>query len=172
MYKYHSKDVLDATHDYGSKWWSWPLMLRPMWFYGSGELPEGLASSIVCMGNPAIWWVGIVAMAAAIVITIVKRDKVMVPVFIAAAFQYVPWIFIDRVVFIYHFFSTVPFLILAIVYVIKFLLEKFPKTRYVIYGYLIIVAVLFIMFYPVLSALVVSRDYVDYVLRWLPGWDF
>lgn len=172
MYKYHSKDVLDATHDYGSKWWSWPLMLRPMWFYGGGFLPEGVASSIVCMGNPAIWWVGTLAVFAAIIISIVKRDKSMVPVFIAAAFQYIPWIFIKRVVFIYHYFSTVPFIILSIVYVIKFLLERFPRARYFIYGYLAVVFVLFVMFYPVLSAFEISRDYVDYVLRWLPGWDF
>jgi len=172
MYKYHSKDVLDATHGFGSKWWSWPLMLRPMWFYGGGDLPEGMASSIVCMGNPAIWWVGTLAVFAAIVISIVKKDKSMLPVFIAAACQYIPWIFIKRVVFIYHFFSTVPFLILSIVYVIKFLLEKFPKTRYFIYGYLIIAVVLFIMFYPVLSGLLINRKYVDYILRWLPTWDF
>ncbi len=172
MYKYHSKDVLDATHAYGSKWWSWPIMLRPMWFYGGGDLPEGIASSIVCMGNPAVWWVGMPSMIAAIVISIRKRDRSMLPVFIAAAFQYLPWIFISRVVFIYHFFSTVPFIILSIVYVIKAILEKYPGKRYLIYGYLALAGVLFLMFYPVLSAMEVSRPYVDYVLRWIPGWDF
>ncbi|MDD5603385.1 MAG: phospholipid carrier-dependent glycosyltransferase [Eubacteriales bacterium] len=172
MYKYHSKDVLDATHAYGSMWWSWPVMLRPMWFYGGGDLPEGIASSIVCMGNPAVWWVGIPAMIASMVISIVKKDRSMLPVFIAAAFQYLPWIFISRVVFIYHFFSTVPFVILSIVYIIKTILEKYPRKKYYIYAYLGLAGVLFAMFYPVLSAMEVSRPYVDYVLRWFPGWDF
>src|SRR5262249_4173952 len=24
---------LEATHRYGSRWWSWPFLIRPIWFY-------------------------------------------------------------------------------------------------------------------------------------------
>ena len=37
-------------------------------------------------------------------------------------------------------------------------------------GLLIGAAVLFVMFYPVLSGAVVDRGYVQTVLTWLPGW--
>lgn len=166
MYKYHSNDVLQATHDYASKWWSWPIIYKPMWFYEKPGLPQGRASSIVTMGNPAIWWVGIVAFVAAVIISTKKRDRRMVPIFIAAAFQYLPWMFIKRTTFIYHFFSTVPFVIICIVYVINYVMKEIPKARYVVYAYLTVVLVLFVMFYPVLSGMEVSRFYVDNFLRW------
>ncbi|NLN03278.1 MAG: phospholipid carrier-dependent glycosyltransferase, partial [Clostridiaceae bacterium] len=31
MYKYHAN--LNATHSFGSPWWSWPIMVRPIWYY-------------------------------------------------------------------------------------------------------------------------------------------
>ena len=50
---------------------------------------------------------------------IYKYDRKLLVVTAAMVFQYVAWMFITRVVFIYHYFSIVPFLILAIVYIIK-----------------------------------------------------
>ncbi len=54
MFNYHSK--LEATHPFSSPWWQWPLMIRPIWLYQGKGLPPGQISSIVSLGNPAIWW--------------------------------------------------------------------------------------------------------------------
>ncbi len=97
----------------------------------------------------------------------------MLVVFVAIAFQYLPWFGVSRIVFIYHFFSTVPFMILSIVYVIKALLEKYPEMKRLVYYYLALVLVLFVMFYPVLSGLEVPRWYVEVFLLWFKGnWVF
>lgn len=173
MFKYHSKDVLNATHPFSSYWWQWPLITRPLETYLGSGLAPGMSSSMTIMGNPAIWWVGIFAIIAAAVIAISKRDRRMVVIFTAIAFQYLPWVGVTRIVFIYHFFSTVPFLILSIVYVIKALLEKYPEMNIFVYTYLGIVLLLFIMFYPVLSGMEVPRTYVDQFLLWFKGkWVF
>ena len=164
MYNYHKNLV--ATHSFSSPWYEWPFDWKPMWFYGGSDLPAGKASSIVSMGNPAIWWAGIFAFVASILIAFKKNDRKMTVVFVAAAFQYFPWVAISRITFIYHYFSTVPFMILAIVYVIKYLMENYPETRYTIYAYLGVVALLFIMFYPIMSGMMVDRSYVDTYLRW------
>lgn len=166
MLKYHSKDVLTATHPFSSYFWEWPLMARPLETYAGSDLPAGMSSTMTIMGNPAIWWVGIIAIALAISIAIRKRDRKMLVVFAAIAFQYLPWWGVTRIVFIYHFFSSVPFMILAIVYIIKELLEDYPKLKYVVYSYLAVVMLLFIMFYPVLSGMEVSRGYVEHFLLW------
>jgi len=63
--------------------------------------------------------------------------------FTAIAAQYLPWILVPRIAFIYHFFSIVPFIILSIVYVIKNILEKYPGAKYLVYAYLVVAAVLF-----------------------------
>ena len=52
MYNYHK--TLVATHPFQSRWWEWPLMLKPVWFYVSSALPAGRTSTIVALGNPAI----------------------------------------------------------------------------------------------------------------------
>lgn len=55
MFNFHSG--LTATHPYESPWWQWPLDLRPVWYYISYRVPEGMTSTISAFGNPAVWWV-------------------------------------------------------------------------------------------------------------------
>jgi dolichyl-phosphate-mannose--protein O-mannosyl transferase len=173
MLRYHSKDVLNATHPFSSYWWQWPIMTRPLETYAGSDLAPGMSSTMTIMGNPAIRWFGIIAVAAALFIAIRKYDRKMAVIFIAIAFQYLPWVGITRIVFIYHFFSSVPFLMLCIVYLFKNLLEYNPKLKPIVYIYLGLVMLLFVMFYPVLSGMEVSRNYVEHYLLWFKGkWVF
>ena len=49
-------------HGWGSPWWSWPIMLRPIrYFYGVNA--EGLLQVVIAIGNPLIWWSGTLAVA-------------------------------------------------------------------------------------------------------------
>ena len=93
----------------------------------------------------------------------------MAVVFTAFLFQFGPWIFITRATFIYHYFSSVPFMIFAIVYIIRELLEAKIMPRAVIAAYLAAVAALFAVYYPVISGLPVERDYSD-ALRLFSSW--
>lgn len=122
MYSYHSG--LNATHDFSSSWWQWPIMMRPIWYYVQPEAGAGLRSTIVSFGNPAVWWTGIAAVIASLITAWRKRDKRMVVVFVAFALQFCPWMLVTRCTFIYHFFTAVPFVILMIVYCISHLLES------------------------------------------------
>lgn len=171
MYNYHSQLV--ASHPFASSWWEWPFMKRPVWFFSGGEgLPEGKVSSIVTIGNPLIWWTGIFAMLSAVWLTVKRKDKSMYVIWIGFFSQYIPWMLVPRETFLYHYFAMVPFMILAIVYIMKLLDDKFAGARYIRYGYVALAALLFVLFYPVLSGMVVDRDYVTQVLRWFPSWVF
>ena len=167
MLTYHGG--LDSVHTFQSSWYTWPLMLRPMWYYGAKSLAaEGLCSSIVAMGNPVVWWCGALCM----LLLLCKRHKTRADGFILIGFasQYLPWALIARSTFIYHFFASVPFVILALVSVSEDLSSYKKPCKYLMPGLLIGAAVLFVMFYPVLSGAVVDRGYVQTVLTWLPGW--
>lgn len=171
MYNYHSQLV--ATHPFSSSWWEWPFMKRPVWFFSGGEgLPEGRVSSIVTIGNPLIWWTGIFAMLGTVWLTIKRKEKSLYMLWIAFFSQYVPWMLVPRETFLYHYFAMVPFMILSIVYVMKLLDSKVPGASKIRYAYVALAAVLFIMFYPVLSGMQVSADYVNIMLRWFPSWVF
>lgn len=61
MYAYHS--ALNATHPFESRWFTWPFDVRPVWYYMGGELPQGMAASIACLGSPLAFWGGTAALA-------------------------------------------------------------------------------------------------------------
>ncbi|MBO3800711.1 MAG: phospholipid carrier-dependent glycosyltransferase, partial [Candidatus Brockarchaeota archaeon] len=149
MYRYHA--TLEATHPFASPWWSWPIMQRPVWFYVS-YLPSGMVSTIVCMGNPAIWWSGILCLIFVTTKTVLKRDFTALYIITIFLFQWISYVPISRCVFLYHFYPNVPFLILAITYLLDELWRKkgiFGKITTIVF--LIIVVIVFILFYPVIS---------------------
>lgn len=170
MFSYHSNLV--SSHPFSSSWWEWPFMKRPVWYYSGDNLPVGLISTIVAMGNPLIWWAGIFAMLATIWLSIKREDKAIYTIWIAFLAQYVPWMLVTRLTFLYHYFAMVPFIILSLVYIFKVIEEKRPN--YSIWRNLFLAAaiLLFFMFYPALSGMTVQGWYVEHVLRWFPSWLF
>ncbi len=122
MYKYHSG--LNSAHDFSSPWWQWPLVMRPMWYYAGDRTAEGIYSTISAMGNPAIWWLSIPAVIMSLFIAWKKYDKKMIVIFVAFAMQLCPWMLVTRCTFIYHFFTSVPFVILLIVYCAQYIIES------------------------------------------------
>jgi hypothetical protein len=176
MYDYHA--TLQATHPFSSMWYEWPVMSRPIWYYsGKANVPDTLTSSIAAFGNPAVWWPGALAAVFALVLAVKqafkKKEGAGLFILVALAAQFVPWIVIPRkLTFIYHFFASVPFLVLGLIYVLKFVLDKWPKARWGVIALLGVVLGLFILFYPVLSGLPADSWFVEHVLRWFPGWVF
>lgn len=173
MYNYHKNLV--ATHPYASPWWQWPIMLKPIWYFQGEDLPDGLISSIVSMGNPAVWWIGVGAVLFAAVIGFLRKERLVLFLLIALASEYLPWVLVPRLTFIYHFFASVPFIILLTTYILKDIREQVRNVRrywMFVYSYLAVVFLLFAMFYPILSGAFVSKEYAAYFLKWFPVWHF
>ena len=169
MFSYHSELV--AEHPFASRWWEWPLMIRPVFYYANAasySLRQGISS----FGNPAVWWTGIFATVFALFSLWDKKQaehrQVLSFLLIAYAAQFVPWVFVYRITFIYHYFPSLPFVVLLIVFFMKnYVWPKFPRM---VWAYGVLVLGLFVLFYPVLSATPVSVEFVRFFLRWLPAW--
>ena len=58
--RYHAEEC--HSHPYSSLWLTWPIMEHPVLFYASSQPNNGAVSEITDMGNPAIWWLGILAL--------------------------------------------------------------------------------------------------------------
>ncbi|WP_435168188.1 phospholipid carrier-dependent glycosyltransferase [Paenibacillus glycanilyticus] len=170
MYDYHSKLV--ATHPYSSQWWEWPFMKRPVWYYNGKILDPGMVSSISAFGNPLIWWTGIFAVIAALYISVKRKDKRMYVLWLAYLSQYLPWMLVPRLTFLYHYFAMVPFMILAIVYIFTRIEERRENKKWIRWVYAGIAVVLFIMYYPVISGMEVNKEYVMIALRHFDSWVF
>jgi dolichyl-phosphate-mannose-protein mannosyltransferase len=186
MYGYHKG--VTQSHPFQSNWWQWPVMYRPMWYYNNTDLPAGISSTISAMGNLAVWWVGIITFLLGGVTALYKKHKYMLIVYTAAACQYFVWILITRTVYIYHFYSTVPFMIFTIVYMMKCMIDMYnDPARAVKIGritlmmsrkkvmiwlsvfYLVVVAAMFILFYPAISGFEVSTKWIK-ALKWFSTW--
>lgn len=169
MFSYHSELV--EGHVFSSRWWEWPLIIRPIFYYVnivSDTTRQGISS----FGNPAVWWVGIFATVKAVSTfknkELAEHHRTLLFLLIAYAAQFVPWIFIFRATFIYHYFPSVPFVVLLIVFCLKTYVA--PKHPRLVWCYGALVLGLFILFYPILSGTPISVEFVHTFLRWLPAW--
>jgi dolichyl-phosphate-mannose--protein O-mannosyl transferase len=173
MFDYHAD--LDAEHFFSSYWYQWPIMYKPMWYFSKNITGTENVSSISAFGNPALWWVSLPA-TAAMLYFMIKERKFAVPGFIIIGYlaQYLPWVGVSRVVFIYHYFTSVPFIIMIVTYVAVKLKERMnPKNfRMLMSAYCTLTVLLFVMFYPAISGFEVPKAYMKNILMWFSTWYF
>jgi uncharacterized membrane protein len=113
MYRYHND--LTAPHAASSPWWAWPLDLKPVWFYQEA-LAGGTSASVYDAGNLVIWWLGVPALAFTALMAFKRRSLALGLIAIGFAAQWVPWARIDRAAFQYHYYTALPFVVLALAY--------------------------------------------------------
>lgn len=159
MYRYHS--TLVATHPYTSPWWSWPLLLRPMWYFY--EVHGGQMAGIFAVGNPALWWAILPAVVFTAYRAIHKRGIVDLFVLVGFALAYLPYTVIGRLLFIYHMLPTLPFAYLAIASGLDAVRARWGAEW--VHVYLGAAAGVFVYYLPVLTAYPVPA-------AWLRWWTF
>ncbi len=196
MFAFHSGSVVDSS---SAPWWTWPFMFGinssvPRWFDIS-YWPNNVVSTITVFGNPVVWWVGFALMLVLTERAIHGRELVanlrsrlsnssarksisakgwdLPAIFIVVVFffSWLPYVFIGRATYIYHFYLSVPLLCLGITYFIN----KYWNTRQ---GKIAAIAIfagavaLFMLFYPVISGAPISTAYIHSYLKWVPSWYF
>lgn len=167
MYEYHS--TLEAEHAFSSPWYSWPISYRPVWYYTKNysNITKG---TIIAVGNVVIWWMGILSFFIGIYLLIKKKDKSVFLLLTTILSLWLPYIFIGRVMFLYHFFPVLPFLMLLIIVSLK-KIEGKTSITYITPVYLLAVLAFFLIYYPVISGLPMSKHYVD-TLKLFSSWYF
>lgn len=166
MFNYHS--ALSDTHPYSSKWYQWPIMYKPMWYY-SGITADNLREGISAFGNPLVWWAGIPAFVYMLYLIYKDRDKKAIFLTLGYLSQYAPWLMVTRTVFIYHYFPSVPFVTVMLGYSFYKIVQKNPQRKKWVFVYTAAAIVLFAMFYPVLSGYPITISYAN-ILKWFDSW--
>ena len=167
---YHSKTVLDSSHPFSSRWFTWPIMVRPIWYY-SGRVTDQIKEGISSFGNPAVWWVSIPLVIYNIYLAISKKDRKSIYLLVGYFACLLPWMPVERTTYIYHYFPCVPFATLMIGHSFRRLYDKNPSQEKKLFISLSVVAVLlFVLFYPVLSGQPISVDFVEKYLQWFSSW--
>ena len=171
MFQYHSQ--LTATHPYESPWYTWMFDLRPVWYYLNGNLEPGVRGSIAGFYNPVLAWGGLAALLAlaarAIKEGMEPKTRLVVIFFLS---QLLPWVLVTRCTFLYHYWASALFALLALVVWMSRLAALRPRlARGGMKGLAGAAAMLFILYFPVLSGLPVGEGWVSW-LRILPSWFF
>jgi hypothetical protein len=113
MYDYHNN--LRATHAASSPWWAWPFDLKPVWFY-QGNFAANTAAAIYDHGNLASWWLAVPAVGFATWQAFARRSLALALVVVLFLSLWIPWARIDRATFQYHWYTILPFALLALAY--------------------------------------------------------
>ncbi|HEV7810739.1 MAG TPA: phospholipid carrier-dependent glycosyltransferase [Candidatus Limnocylindrales bacterium] len=113
MYAYHNG--LAAPHAASSPWWAWLFDFKPVWFYQE-SYAANTTGAIYDAGNLVAWWLGIPAMAFVGWQAYARRSLPLALIAIGYACQWVSWARIDRAAFQYHYYTSLPFLFLALAY--------------------------------------------------------
>ncbi len=181
MFNYHSQ--LKSDHSAASTWWMWLGDMRPAWFYVGGYgSPSGGVGTISAFGNPAVWILCNIAAVVWIFLLIFHRKRFPTEDFFlyaALASSLLPWVLVPRSTYAYHFFASVPFIVLLAGRLLMYWedtadlknklngIKTKPFVHKVKYIWMAVVLVLFVLFYPVISGLEVSRNYI-HALEWMP----
>jgi len=161
-YRYHA--TLTATHPYGSPWWSWPFLSRPVLYYteytnlGADHWTgQPLISTIEDLGNPWIWWTSILCVVSLPYFIIRYRSFPAALILLGFVTQYLPWSHISRVLFLYHMFGGLIFMILALAFVLAHIATHIPSVgRPLLIAHLGVAVAAFFYFYPLWTGLPIS----------------
>ncbi len=156
MWWYHTRLV--ATHPYTSPWYSWPFLLRPIYLYVS----ESGLSKIYAMGNPIFFWSGIFSIISLSIVTLQTKSRNALFVVFSYLVFFAPWALSPRIMFLYHYLPSLPFMAIAI----GVLLRKFPKAILPFFG---VGLVLFVYFYPHWAGIQISQT-LDNSYYWFSSW--
>ena len=188
LLKYHQDAFnfhvnLHTPHNYASNPATWLFAIRPTsFFYESQTLgqdgcasADGCSSAITALGNPFIW---LPAAAAVIFLTYLfftRHSKVGGLILLGIAGGYLPWLaFMNRTVFQFYSIAFLPWMILALVYVLRLYLHtrdtaELPRAVRLVGGYLGLTFVASLFFLPIWIGTWTPYWYW-HIHMWIPSW--
>jgi dolichyl-phosphate-mannose-protein mannosyltransferase len=134
----HFHSNLSSSHDYESPAWGWLLLTRPVAFDYTG-LDRGEAGcqadrcsqEILALGNPVLWWGACAALLVCVWMWFVRRDWRAGAILAGITATWVPWLvyllpwlYPDRTTFAFYAAAVMPFLALAVAYVLGLILGR------------------------------------------------
>ncbi|CAA9433518.1 MAG: hypothetical protein AVDCRST_MAG03-3410 [uncultured Rubrobacteraceae bacterium] len=160
-------DKVDAAipHLWGSPWWSWPVMLRPIRYEYLVDA-EAQLRVVLAIGNPLVWWASTLAVIAGL-FELIRRaisrsfdlDDPLLPIVLGYVVLLLPWIPGTRIPYIYNYLPMYAFAMLALVYWLVRIWRggpRFGPWLVVAFGVLALTAAL--LYLPLATTLPIDQD--------------
>jgi len=168
-------------HNYSSQWYTWPFMYKPIYYWQNANI-EGQSEKqahIYFLGNPLIYWLGSIA-AAGLVIYLVsistngrlRSNLASSPIILFVALGYfanlLPFMGINRVMFMYHYAPSLIFSVIAIAMFTEMISSS--KKRVAVMVIITIVTIAsFLFFSPLTYGLPVTENELQ-ARMWVKSW--
>ena len=146
-------------------WCPWILDIRGVYFsletYGSKN------GYIYALGNPLIFWSGIIAISYQIGKFITERKLILTLAIFGYFIFWIPWIFTPRLLFLYHYLPSLPFLAIALGLLLGDIWET--KFKFLTILAILIFALSFFYFYPITSGYPINPQLLERFM-WFSTW--
>ncbi|MDO5481157.1 MAG: phospholipid carrier-dependent glycosyltransferase, partial [Candidatus Saccharibacteria bacterium] len=156
---------LEDSHPFESPWYSWPFDWKPVWYYAHPtDYRSGYYATISGIGNLVIYLLGVFGVIFQLYHLFTKKPKPWKNLTIIAC-SFLPYLFIGRAMFLYHYFPTLPFVIIAGTYLmmhVEKLLSKFLSKEWalaILIVIMIFVVTFSVAYYPIVSGMPISNTY-------------
>ncbi len=178
MEMYRMNNTLTKPHQYSSEWYTWPFMTRSIFYWQEhgGYDSLGKNSYIYLLGNPLIYWLGTFSIVLLVLSIVFYREiftdpkKRFAAFFILGGFliNLLPFIFIGRIMFLYHYEVALVFSIISMGFVIEMISRS--KLRMILISIILLVCLLMSIFFsPLTYGLPLSKSgLADRI--WLSTW--
>ena len=172
---------LTEKHSYQANPWSWMIMGRPTSFFYDSPKACGVkdcAQEVLAIGTPILWWLGTLAIVVTLgfwlrSLVLKKSDPALNLIFLGISAGYLPWFFFQkRTVFTFYAIIIEPFMLLAVVYCAKLILDSTMKSGYsqaIVAAAVIVIFLNFIYFLPLFTGEVITYD-AWFKRMWLSSW--
>ena len=171
MINYHRNLVAD--HPFESPYFTWPVVRKPLLAANDvvSYTVDGRPyhSSVSYLGNVVIWWSAIPCCFYILYRAVFKKDTKAQFLGVAYLAQYIPWMGVSRITFIYHYLPSILFNMIMMGYTIKLILEKKPQLKPLFKVFLILIILCFLLYFPVISGLPFPRE-LSLKLQLMDGW--
>jgi len=172
---------LKTDHSYEAYALGWPILQRPTSFYYKENLTncasDNCASEVLALGNPLIWWTGVLALVLLLLNFLRSRNWRSGTIILLFLAGWAPWLlFPERTMFYFYSIVYLPFLVIAIAYIANLIYvgvgarESSKKVFFWIGSIALLVVIgVSIYFYPIWTAIQLPKD--DWLLRmWFRSW--
>ena len=146
-------------------WCLWILDIRGVYFSFETYGPKN--GYIYALGNPLIFWAGLIAISYLIGKLISERNGKLVLILMGYFIFWVPWIFSPRLLFLYHYLPSLPFLTIALGVLLKDIWET--KFKFFTILAILIFALSFFYFYPITSGYPINPQLLEKFM-WFSTW--
>ncbi|MCV2395786.1 phospholipid carrier-dependent glycosyltransferase [Actinotalea sp. M2MS4P-6] len=183
MWEFHTH--LTSEHTYAAKAVGWLIQWRPTSFYYESPTPaqelcgaDKCSQAITSLGNPLIWWLGTIAVAACVWWAIRRHDGIAVAAVSGLFAGWLPWfLYWDRTIFTFYAIVMLPWLALSLTWAGARFLRMHdpgapPAPRWRLYAVIaaaVLIVVVTAFYYPIWTAMTVPFRFWQ-LHMWLPSW--